>query len=129
MIINLSLLRGIALQFIDYNSDSTLKYPASLFFFFFFFNGPVISTECTAALGLLCCPSITFSTVLITLHYVQIGTDPLSRLCLCPLVLQSVSQRHHISVEPTPRIDRQYAALFQSLFLSICRLDLRRTGQ
>jgi hypothetical protein len=47
------------------------------FFFFFFFNGPVISTECTAALGLLCCPSITFSTVLITLYYVWRSTGPL----------------------------------------------------
>jgi hypothetical protein len=30
-----------------------LQFP--FFFFFFFFNGPVISTECPAALGLLCC--------------------------------------------------------------------------
>jgi hypothetical protein len=35
-----------------------------------FFNGPVISAECTAPLGLLCCPYMTFNTVLITLHYV-----------------------------------------------------------
>jgi hypothetical protein len=97
-------------------------------FFFFFFSGPVNSTECTAALGLLCCPSISFSTALITLCHVWRGTGPLPRLCLCPLVLQLFSQRHRTSVEPTPRIDKQCAALFQSPFCSICRLDLHQTG-
>jgi len=41
------------------------------FFYFFFFLGPVsLCTECTAALGLLCSPNISFSTASITLRLV-----------------------------------------------------------
>jgi len=52
---------------------------SSTFFFFFFFLGPV--SLCTAAVGILCSPNISFSTAAIALRHVWRGKGPLLRLC------------------------------------------------
>ena len=91
----------------------------------FFFLGPI--SLCTAALGLLCSPNISFSTASITLCLVWRGKGPLLRLCLCLLVLQSASQRHYNAVELTPCNSKWCAALFQSPSHKICRLDPHQT--
>jgi len=88
--------------FFFFSSSSSSFFPSSSYFSasFFFFIEPV--SLCTAALGLLCSPNISFSTASIALRHVWRGKGPLLRLCLCLLVLQSASQRHYNADKPTP---------------------------